>query len=60
MARKDGTTPLMIAAANGHHKLVDLLIKFQPDKLAARKEDGSTALHLASSKGHVEVSNRER
>jgi hypothetical protein len=26
----------MIASANGHHNTVDLLLKFQADKLAAR------------------------
>jgi hypothetical protein len=26
----------MIASANGHHTTVDLLLKFQADKLAAR------------------------
>ncbi len=36
--RKDGSTPLLIAAANGHHAVVDLLIKWQADKLAARKQ----------------------
>ena len=55
LPRKDGTTPLIVASANGHFKLVDLLIKYQSDKLAARTTDGATALHLSSSKVHVEV-----
>jgi ankyrin repeat protein len=48
LARKDGMTPLMAAAANGHAHVVDQLIRFESDKLAARKDDGATALHLAS------------
>ena len=55
-ARSDtGTTPLHLAAKNGHLEVVRLLIEAGVDINKARTNDGATPLHIATQKGHVEV-----
>ena len=50
-----GTTPLHLAAKNGHLEVVQLLIEAGGDINQARTNDGATRLHIATQKGHVEV-----
>ncbi len=50
---QDGITALMIAAHFGHPTIVDLLINAKAP-LDAQTLRGSTALFLASEKGHTE------
>ena len=49
-----GWTPLIIAARYGHSDLAKLLIESGAD-VAARKNDGGTALHQAANHGHMEI-----
>lgn len=53
LATEEGFTPLLLAAYNGHVKILNLLInKVQLDK---RDTTGKNALMLASYAGHLEV-----
>jgi ankyrin repeat protein len=49
-----GRTALMIAAAEGHGDVVELLIEAGSD-LSMVDEEGSTALSLARTNGHLDV-----
>jgi ankyrin repeat protein len=49
-----GTTPLMLASANGYLDIVEFLVKHGAN-LNAKGEYGSTALMLAASAGHLDV-----
>jgi hypothetical protein len=51
---EDDTTPLMVAAANGHRHVVEFLTS-RGANVGAVQGCGSTALHLASMYGRVEV-----
>jgi ankyrin repeat protein len=51
---EDDTTPLMVAAANGHRHVVEFLT-YRGADVGAVQGCGSTALHLASMYGRVEV-----
>lgn len=59
--RKDarGRDALMLAAREGHDTVVQILLTFCPDGpeklLAGSDNDGNTALHFASSNGHLLV-----
>ncbi|KAL3877330.1 hypothetical protein ACJMK2_035060 [Sinanodonta woodiana] len=49
-----GDTPLMLACAQGHLEVTDVLIKAGSD-LFARNQDEEMAIHHAAKKGHTEV-----
>ena len=52
-----GRTPLLTAAAKGHSKVIDVLLK-RKAKIDAKSygtDDNSTAAHLAASFGHIEA-----
>ncbi|KAK3610755.1 hypothetical protein CHS0354_028154 [Potamilus streckersoni] len=49
-----GDTPLMLACAQGHLEVTDLLIKAGSD-LFARNQDEEMAIHHAARRGHTEV-----
>jgi ankyrin repeat protein len=51
----DHTTPLHLAAANGHLELVRTLLGHSVDVAAATTRGESTPLHFASKGGHVEI-----
>src|ERR1700737_2330104 len=58
--RDDGTTPLHIAASNGHLTLAQMLLDAGANINAERsngshKSDGWTALHLAADKGYARL-----
>ncbi|XP_048253953.1 ankyrin repeat domain-containing protein 17-like [Haliotis rufescens] len=52
--RTNGWTPLMVAAAEGHKDVFDLLVSEGGD-VSAVDGNGSTILHVASFRGHVEM-----
>ena len=55
-ARDDGTTPLFVAASNGHTEVVRVLVeegKADVDK--ATSDDGATPLLIAAQNAHMEV-----
>ncbi|MBR2125299.1 MAG: ankyrin repeat domain-containing protein [Akkermansia sp.] len=49
-----GTTALMMAAMNGYHEVVEVLVQNGAD-LNLRNKSGFTALMLAAQKGHAQV-----
>ncbi|XP_048257810.1 serine/threonine-protein phosphatase 6 regulatory ankyrin repeat subunit A-like [Haliotis rufescens] len=49
------TTPVMLAARNGHKEVVELLVKKGADLSLAYNTPGSNVLHLACFYGHVDV-----
>ena len=51
----DGTTPLLIAAQNGHLEVVRFLVESGAKKDQCTIDDGSTPLRVAAQKGHLEV-----
>ncbi|CAB1115549.1 unnamed protein product [Ectocarpus sp. CCAP 1310/34] len=51
---KDGSSPLSIAALNGHADVAKVLIRHEAG-LGATDSEGSTALHQAASKNHAVV-----
>lgn len=54
-ANADGTTPLYVAACNGHIEVVKVLIAAQADINQARNDTGATPLWIAADCGHTEV-----
>nr|WP_320157080.1 MULTISPECIES: ankyrin repeat domain-containing protein [unclassified Wolbachia] len=52
---KDGSTPLHLAAANGHTKIVSALIKEEGINVYAKDNKNNTPLNLASQNDHNEV-----
>ncbi|XP_071114948.1 serine/threonine-protein phosphatase 6 regulatory ankyrin repeat subunit C-like [Haliotis cracherodii] len=52
--RVDGRTPLLVAAAEGHKDVFDLLLS-KGDDVSAVDGDGSTILHVACFCGQVEM-----
>jgi hypothetical protein len=51
----NGTTPLYIAAQNGHSDVVRMLVDTGADVNQAKTDDGSTPLLMAVQEGHVDV-----
>ena len=49
-----GATSLHFAALNGHHEIINLLLRCGA-ACGATTESGSTPLHVATKKGHVEA-----
>lgn len=47
-------TPLLIASANGHHRIVEILLQNNVD-ITIRDERECTALHHAAQSGHVKI-----
>jgi len=54
LPRKDGGSPLLISALQGHAACVRLLLEHGADPLP-RTDDGHTALDLANRRNHPEV-----
>ena len=54
-ARKDGTTPLIVAAEQGHGEIVALLLDKGADVKQSTTDNGATALHVAALHGHREI-----
>lgn len=52
---RDGITCLILAAQAGEYKIVDGLVKLNADKEVATHIGGLTALHWATSLGHLDV-----
>ena len=52
--RKDGLTPLMLAAGKGGAECVELLLEAGAQMDVPKKDDGFTALMLAAISGHAE------
>ncbi len=52
-----GWTPLIMAAFNGQHEIIDLLFHHKPDANALDM-DGNTALHWAAFNGHISCAER--
>ena len=50
----EGNTALMLAAANGNHQIVALLLAMQANR-EIKNKSGKIALQMASEKGHSEV-----
>ncbi len=53
-AEKDGWTPLMLAARNGHAEIAKLLIEANAD-VYAKNQNGFTPLMFAAEDGHAEI-----
>ena len=51
---KDGTTPLCIAAQNGHTAAIELLLAAKAG-VDTPKKDGATPLNIAAFQGHLDV-----
>jgi len=51
----DGSNALMIASFEGHHQIVELLMKEKVDHKYRGTDDGITALMLASLNGKFQV-----
>ena len=54
MAKKDGTTPVYVAAQNGHHKMVQTLVHVGADVNLAKK-DGTAPVYVAAQNRHPEI-----
>jgi len=50
-----GLTPLIVASANGHARVVEMLLEEEEVKVNLADYDGSTPLYEASSRGHESV-----
>jgi len=55
-SNEEGTTPLMLAAMNGHEEMVEVLLENGADPDAV-DNDGNTALMVATEFGHKTVAN---
>ena len=55
VACADGTTPLFVAAQNGHRDVVAALLRAGADRNAARKKDGWTPALVAARFGHAAI-----
>ena len=53
----DGLSPMMLAAAGGHANCVDILFRVGRADRSLSDKDGQTALDIAESHGHAQVSN---
>ena len=51
----DGTTPLFVAAQQGHLEVVRFLVESGADKDQGTTHDGTTPLFIAAQHGHLEV-----
>ena len=51
----DGSTPLFIAALEGHLEVVRFLVESGANKDQGLTDDGRTALFIAAENGHLEV-----
>ena len=55
-ARRDsGTTPLHLAAGNGHFAITQLILDHVVDKEPADNVDDTTPMELAARRGHWEI-----
>ena len=54
LSAKDGATPILIAAQNGHQEAVRFLLKKKVDVTKAMKS-GATALFVAAQNGYLQV-----
>ena len=50
-----GATPILLAAASGHGRVLRVLARGAPDTLATQDSRGRTPLYAASDAGHKEV-----
>lgn len=50
-----GLTPLHLASAGGHLKIVEFLMSLNKSDVQAKNAIGQTPLHFAAAKGHTEV-----
>lgn len=48
-------SPLLVAASQGHEEFVDKLLTLNPELAQASDSQNRSALHVAATKGHVEV-----
>lgn len=55
LAYNDGATPLLIAAHEGHHRVVDLLLNTNDIKVNQAMNMGGTPLLFATKNGHNKV-----
>ena len=55
LEKKDGATPLYMAAKRGNLKVLEILLKKKGIKVNMANENGRTALFIASENGHEKV-----